>query len=71
MSVLMDFRAYDTLGEASVLFAAVLGALALLRKRGRQSKSPAEGAPADSSDRSDQSDLSDMSDKLKTEGHNE
>ncbi|MFP4136357.1 MAG: hydrogen gas-evolving membrane-bound hydrogenase subunit E [Candidatus Acetothermia bacterium] len=30
--ILMDFRAYDTLGEATVLFAAILGAITLLRK---------------------------------------
>jgi multisubunit Na+/H+ antiporter MnhB subunit len=35
-SVLLDFRAYDTLGEVSVLFAAVIGAIAILRKRGRK-----------------------------------
>ena len=35
-SVLLDFRAYDTLGEATVLFTAVVGAIALLRKRGRK-----------------------------------
>ncbi|MFW6189598.1 MAG: hydrogen gas-evolving membrane-bound hydrogenase subunit E [Planctomycetota bacterium] len=34
-AVLLDFRAFDTLGEATVLFAAVLGALALLRRRSR------------------------------------
>jgi len=34
-SVILDFRAYDTLGEATVLFASVLGALALLRKDGK------------------------------------
>ncbi len=33
-AVILDFRAYDTLGEASVLFAAILGALALLRRSG-------------------------------------
>ncbi len=32
-SVLLDYRAYDTLGEATVLFAAILGALAVLRGR--------------------------------------
>jgi multisubunit Na+/H+ antiporter MnhB subunit len=32
-SVLLDYRAFDTLGEATVLFAAVLGALAVLRGR--------------------------------------
>ncbi|KPJ69725.1 hypothetical protein AMJ44_02570 [candidate division WOR-1 bacterium DG_54_3] len=35
-SVLLDFRAYDTLGEATVLFTAVVGAIAILRKRGRK-----------------------------------
>jgi len=34
-SVLLDFRAYDTLGEATVLFAAIVGALTLLRARTR------------------------------------
>ena len=32
-SVILDYRAYDTLGEATVLFAAILGALAILRGR--------------------------------------
>ena len=31
-SVLLDFRAYDTLGEATVLFCSILGALAILRR---------------------------------------
>lgn len=35
-SVLLDFRAYDTLGEATVLFAAVVGAIAVLRRKGRK-----------------------------------
>ena len=35
-AVLLDFRAYDTLGEASVLFCAVMGALAVLRRRARK-----------------------------------
>jgi len=30
-AVLLDFRAYDTLGEATVIFAAVIGCYALLR----------------------------------------
>ena len=34
-AVLLDFRAYDTLGEATVIFAAIIGAYALLRKVGR------------------------------------
>jgi multisubunit Na+/H+ antiporter MnhB subunit len=37
-SVLLDFRAYDTLGEATILFTAILGTLAILRKVGRKGK---------------------------------
>ncbi|MCR4404333.1 MAG: DUF4040 domain-containing protein [Candidatus Acetothermia bacterium] len=40
-AVLLDFRAYDTLGEATVIFTAIIGALALLRrtvKRERKGK---------------------------------
>ena len=36
--ILLDYRAYDTLGEATVLFAAVIGALAVLRGRSRSTK---------------------------------
>ncbi|MFH1415278.1 MAG: hydrogen gas-evolving membrane-bound hydrogenase subunit E [Elusimicrobiota bacterium] len=32
-AVLLDYRAYDTLGETSVLFAAIIGAITILRKR--------------------------------------
>ncbi len=39
-SVILDFRAYDTLGEATVLFTAIIGALAVLRRIGR--KKPGE-----------------------------
>ena len=39
-AVLLDYRAYDTLGEATVLFCAVVGALSILRKTAR--KLPAE-----------------------------
>ena len=35
-SVILDFRAYDTLGEATVLFTAVIGVLTVLRKIGRK-----------------------------------
>ena len=35
-AVLLDFRAYDTLGEATVLFCSILGALAILRKKARK-----------------------------------
>ncbi len=34
-SVILDFRGYDTLGEATVLFTAVIGVLAVMRKVGR------------------------------------
>ena len=37
-SVLLDYRAYDTLGEATVLFAAVIGALTVLRGKARSKK---------------------------------
>jgi len=35
-SVILDYRAYDTLGEATILFTAVVGVLALMRKVGRK-----------------------------------
>ncbi|MBD3264240.1 MAG: DUF4040 domain-containing protein [Candidatus Omnitrophica bacterium] len=35
-SVILDYRAYDTLGEATVLFTAVIGVLTLVRKVGRK-----------------------------------
>ena len=35
-SVILDFRAYDTLGEATVLFASVIGIMAVLRGKGRK-----------------------------------
>ena len=35
-SVILNFRAYDTLGEATVLFTAVIGVLAVMRKKGRK-----------------------------------
>ncbi|MBM4141976.1 MAG: DUF4040 domain-containing protein [Lentisphaerae bacterium] len=37
-AVILDFRAYDTLGEATVLFCAILGALALMRRRARRQR---------------------------------
>ncbi len=33
-AVILDFRGYDTLGEATVLFTAVMGVLAVLRRTG-------------------------------------
>ena len=50
-AVLLDFRGYDTLGEATVLFAAVMGAIVLLRKRARRSSgAPSASGPPDASE---------------------
>lgn len=35
-SVILDFRAYDTLGEATILFTAVIGVMAIMRRIGRK-----------------------------------
>jgi len=35
-SVILDFRAYDTLGEATVLFTSIIGAMVILRKKSRK-----------------------------------
>jgi multicomponent Na+:H+ antiporter subunit B len=35
-SVYLDYRAYDTLGEATVLFASILGAMVILRTKSRK-----------------------------------
>lgn len=42
-AILLDYRAYDTLGEATVIFASILGAYAILRRVGRTAKSGKEG----------------------------
>lgn len=36
--VILDFRALDTLGEATVLFTSAIGVVALMRKSGRKKK---------------------------------
>jgi multicomponent Na+:H+ antiporter subunit B len=36
--VVFDFRGYDTLGEATILFTAVIGVLTILRAKGRKNK---------------------------------
>jgi len=36
-AILLEFRAYDTLGEATVIFTSILGAIVILRKKGRVS----------------------------------
>lgn len=38
-AILLDFRAYDTLGELTILFASIVGAAAVLRKIGRKKPS--------------------------------
>ena len=35
-SIILDFRAYDTLGEATVLFTSIIGAYVILRKVGKK-----------------------------------
>ena len=35
-AIILDFRAYDTLGEATILFTAVIGILAVMRSIGRK-----------------------------------
>jgi len=37
-AIILDFRAYDTLGEATVLFTSILGALALMRREGKTTR---------------------------------
>jgi len=37
-AIILDFRAYDTLGEATVLFTSVIGIMAILRRPGRKKK---------------------------------
>lgn len=34
-AILLDFRAYDTLGEATVIFVSIIGAFVILRKKGK------------------------------------
>ena len=34
-ATVLDFRGYDTLGEATVIFTAIIGVLVLLRPKGR------------------------------------
>ena len=39
MGILLDYRAYDTLGEATVIFTSILGAFVVLRVKGKKKKS--------------------------------
>jgi multisubunit Na+/H+ antiporter MnhB subunit len=41
-AVLLDFRAYDTLGEATVLFCAVMGAISVLRPKAKKHSQEAD-----------------------------
>jgi multisubunit Na+/H+ antiporter MnhB subunit len=38
MGILLDYRAYDTLGEATVIFTAILGTFVILRIKGKKKK---------------------------------
>lgn len=38
MGILLDYRAYDTLGEATVIFTAILGSFVVLRQKGKKEK---------------------------------
>lgn len=40
-AILLDFRAYDTLGEATVILAAIVGTLVILRRPAREGGDPA------------------------------
>ena len=42
-AVILDFRGYDTLGEATVLFTAVVGVLTIVRRFGRKKQAGEEG----------------------------
>lgn len=35
-AIILDFRGYDTLGEATILFTSVIGVLAVLRRKGKR-----------------------------------
>ena len=41
-AILLDYRAYDTLGEATVLFCAVMGALSILRHKAKKQPEEAD-----------------------------
>ena len=35
-AILLEFRAYDTLGEATVIFVSIIGAIVILRRKGKK-----------------------------------
>lgn len=41
-SIILDYRAYDTLGEVTVLFTAILGTLAILRVKNKKTEEEGE-----------------------------
>ena len=41
-AIILDFRGYDTLGEVTVLFAAAIGVLTVMRRIGRKKKAQSE-----------------------------
>ena len=41
-AIILDFRGYDTLGEATVIFVSILGSFVILRRRGRKRRSEAD-----------------------------
>jgi len=41
-AIILDFRGYDTLGEATVLFTAVVGVLTIMRRTGRKPRNEGE-----------------------------
>ncbi len=43
-AIILDFRGYDTLGEATVLFTAVVGVLTITRRTGRTERSDGAGS---------------------------
>jgi multisubunit Na+/H+ antiporter MnhB subunit len=49
MGILLDYRAYDTLGEATVIFVSILGAYALLRHVGRKKSETPSGVEGEGS----------------------
>ncbi len=42
-AIILDFRGYDTLGEATVLFTAVVGVLTIMRRAGRKELGTGDG----------------------------
>jgi multisubunit Na+/H+ antiporter MnhB subunit len=43
-SVILDYRAYDTLGEATVLFTSIIGATVILRRNAKRKTEPLQPA---------------------------